>query len=180
MERIIIDPEMGNVIFKKQASNKHYVIRLKGTKVVVSLPLIGSYRRAMEVYQENREKILNLYRLAKAREIPEYDKEILKKKALLYLPERLDKLAGQYGFSYQSLKITRSRSRWGACSSKGVIHLSFYLMLLPEHLIDYVILHELCHTHHMNHSPLFWSLLDSQTGGNARALRKELKDYRCF
>ena len=52
-------------------------------------------------------------------------------------------------------------------------------MLLPAHLADYVILHELAHTKEMNHSPAFYALLDSFTEGQARKLREELKHFRC-
>lgn len=50
-------------------------------------------------------------------------------------------------------------------------------MLLPPHLMDYVLLHELSHTKEMNHGPRFWELLDSMTGGRARALRAELRGF---
>lgn len=66
----------------------------------------------------------------------------------------------------------------GELLSEKNINLSYYLVLLPSHLIDYVLLHELCHTREMNHSERFWDLLDRFTDGKALALRKELKKYR--
>ena len=77
------------------------------------------------------------------------------------------------------MKINASTGRWGSCSARGDINLSLHLMLLPLHLIDYVLLHELCHTREMNHGPRFWALLDRMTDGKARALCEELKSFRC-
>ena len=95
----------------------------------------------------------------------------LKKSAGSYLPPLLEALAERYGFSYRKVKITGARSRWGSCSAAGTISLSCYLMLLPPHLMDYVLLHELSHTKEMNHGPRFWELLDSLTEGKALSLR---------
>jgi predicted metal-dependent hydrolase len=94
------------------------------------------------------------------------------------LPKRLLALSRQFGFAYSSVKINNSKSRWGSCSTKGSINLSLSLMLLPPHLSDYVLLHELCHTKEMNHSERFWQLMDHVTGNKALALRKELKGYK--
>lgn len=80
--------------------------------------------------------------------------------------------------AYASVKINSSQGRWGSCSTKKDINLSYYLVLLPSYLIDYVLLHELCHTREMNHSERFWSLLNQFTEGKALALRGELKKYR--
>lgn len=101
----------------------------------------------------------------------------LKKDAKRLLPERTKALAEKYGFSYSSVKIQSSKTRWGSCSQRESINLSFYLMLLPSHLIDYVILHELCHTKEMNHSPSFWAWMDKVTENNSKKLRAELKKY---
>ncbi|MDR0748848.1 MAG: M48 family metallopeptidase [Tannerellaceae bacterium] len=94
------------------------------------------------------------------------------------LPKRLLALSKQFGFTYSSVKINNSKSRWGSCSTKGSINLSLSLMLLPAHLSDYVLLHELCHTKEMNHSERFWQLMNRVTNNKALMLRKELKGYK--
>ena len=104
-------------------------------------------------------------------------KYFLKKEAGRVLPEKLAKLAGEHRFTYRDLKLQSGKTRWGSCSNRKSINLSIYLMLLPEHLIDYVILHELCHTVEMNHSDKFWKLMDDVTGGKTNRLRKEIKNY---
>ena len=93
------------------------------------------------------------------------------------LPSLLSALSEQYHLPFKRVKITGSKGRWGSCSGTGSINLSCYLMLLPPHLMDYVLLHELSHTKEMNHGPRFWELLDSMTGGRARALRAELRRF---
>ena len=102
----------------------------------------------------------------------------MKKSAQAYLPPLLAELASHYDFHYKKVKITGSKSRWGSCSTLGSINLSCYLMLLPPHLMDYVILHELTHTREMNHGPKFWEILNELTEGKAHALRAELKNFR--
>lgn len=99
----------------------------------------------------------------------------LRHEANRLLPDRLMALAGRHRFVYTSVKINNSRTHWGSCTTGRSINLSLSLMLLPWHLIDYVLLHELCHTVEMNHSKRFWDLLDSVTDGKALALRDELK-----
>ncbi|WP_458409479.1 YgjP family zinc-dependent metalloprotease [Bacteroides congonensis] len=104
--------------------------------------------------------------------------ESLRRNAKSILPPRLERLSKQCGLSYTSVKINSSQGRWGSCSGRKDINLSYYLVLLPSHLIDYVLLHELCHTREMNHSERFWALLNQLTEGKALALREELKKYR--
>lgn len=102
----------------------------------------------------------------------------LKHEAKLFLPVRLKTLADKFGFEYNDVRIKDVKTRWGSCSSHKNINLSFRLMLLPIHLIDYVLLHELCHTIELNHSDRFWRLMDKTTNGTAKLLRAELKQFR--
>lgn len=73
-----------------------------------------------------------------------------------HLPERLQALAQKHQFKYQHCTIRHAKTRWGSCSGQGNISLNAALMLLPVELLDYVLLHELCHTRQMNHSDKFW------------------------
>jgi len=86
-------------------------------------------------------------------------------------------LAQQHGFTLTGVKINNSKTHWGSCTPRKSVNLSLYLMLLPWHLVDYVLLHELCHTIEMNHSEKFWMLMDKVTDNQAIRLRTELKNY---
>ena len=104
--------------------------------------------------------------------------EALRRNAKIILPQRLYMLSKMHNLPYKAVKINNSQGRWGSCSATKSINLSFYLMLLPKHLIDYVLLHELCHTREMNHGDKFWQLLDKLTDNRSQALRAELKNYK--
>ncbi len=98
-------------------------------------------------------------------------------KAKIILPSMTEKLAREWDFQYNLVKIQRSKTRWGSCNSKGNINLSCYLMLVPQHLQEYVVLHELCHTIEMNHSAKFWNLMNKVTDNRSDLLKRELKKY---
>lgn len=75
-----------------------------------------------------------------------------------------------------SVKVRNYKSRWGCCDIKGNIYFNYKLFMLPLNLREYVIIHELCHLKHHNHSTAFWSLVESYLP-NCKSLRKELKNY---
>jgi len=103
---------------------------------------------------------------------------VLRNEAKRIVPAKVEMYAKKHGFIFSDVKVNKSRSRWGSCSSKKSINISWFCMLLPEYLLDFVILHELCHTVEMNHGKHFWTLLDKITSGYSVSLTKDLKIFR--
>ena len=103
--------------------------------------------------------------------------DVMRYEAKIYLPKRLKELADKHGFKYQNVSIKNASTRWGSCSSVNNINLNLHLMRIPEHLIDYVLLHELVHTVVKNHGDKFWLLLE-HCYPNARKADKEMNNYR--
>jgi len=107
---------------------------------------------------------------------------ILRKEALDYLPGRVAELSEIHGYKITGLKIRRMKTRWGSCTARKSINLNSWLMMIPEALADYVILHELAHTRFPDHGKKFWEELDRATGGLSAGYRKELRNHQimCF
>lgn len=181
--KTISDSELGEVFFRKNSQAKRYIIRYKDGKVTVTIPWLGNLKTAEKFLSANREKLLPAIWKIKEKEAnkrPPLNQEeliLLRQKAEEFLPGELERLATVFNFRYSSCRIGKSRTQWGSCSTSGTIRLSLYIALLPKNLIQYILLHELCHTVHHNHGKAFWQLLDQCTGGNAKELRKELKKY---
>lgn len=116
---------------------------------------------------------------ARERLIKDGVEKALRMEARAYLPRRLRYFAMQFadrGLKYQRVQFTHAKSRWGSCSSTGTISLNIMLMTLPQELLDYVLLHELTHTIHMDHSAAFWAELE-EICPHAKRRRKALRNY---
>lgn len=100
----------------------------------------------------------------------------LRKEAEQLLPQRLQTLSAQTGLAYRSVGIKQLKSRWGSCTSQQDITLNLFLMQLPWHLIDYVLVHELTHTKVMQHGTPFWEEMERHLP-DARRLRKYIRAY---
>ena len=85
----------------------------------------------------------------------------LAEKAKQVISQKVAHFAPLVGVSYGRITIRSQRSRWGSCSGKGNLNFNCLLMLAPAQVVDYVVVHELCHRKEMNHSPRFWAEVES-------------------
>jgi predicted metal-dependent hydrolase len=95
-------------------------------------------------------------------------------KALACFSERIALYADKLGVALPQLRLSRARTQWGSCNTRGIVHLNWRLIQMPLHLVDYVVAHELSHLIEMNHSPAFWQAV-GRVYPDYVAARKELK-----
>ena len=107
--------------------------------------------------------------------IGEEELKELGREALRVIPEKVSHYAGIIGVSYGRITIKNQKTVWGSCSSKGNLNFNCLLMKAPEHVQDYVVVHELCHRKEMNHSKRFWELVASVIPDH-KLCRKWLKE----
>lgn len=181
--KTIPDPELGVIKLTKYKGAKNIRIRVKeDSKVSVSLPYFIAYDEALRFLVSKRDWVKEqMSKLVKPKVDPAVKAALeasFRARARAYLPSRLEELATKHGLKYKRLSIRNTRTRWGSCSHENNINLCIHLMKLPDELIDYVILHELTHTIHKNHSPRFWAKLSELLGENAKTIDKRLKKYR--
>jgi len=113
-------------------------------------------------------------RLRTVMRIPRKDVVGLKKKALALAEVRCAYFANLYGFEYKKISVRAQRSRWGSCSTVGNLSFNYKIAVLPPHMADYVVVHEVCHLVQMNHSKKFWDLV-KKTIPDYLVIRKELR-----
>lgn len=181
MKGEIDHPVLGKIIVSQTRRAKRVSVSIKSDGTVrLSLPFFCSVKEGLRFIEHNQKWILDAKDRQQSKKLPIRTKEEIKeirKIALEKLPPMCVEVSKRIGLEYNSLSIRVARTRWGSCSSKNNVSLSIFLAKLPDHLIEYIIIHELCHTVHKNHSAKFHALVDSFLGGNEKKLNKELKAY---
>lgn len=99
----------------------------------------------------------------------------LAEEALKIIPARVEYFAKVIGVTYGKITVRNQKTRWGSCSSKGNLNFNCLLMLAPPEVLDYVVVHELCHRKQMNHSKAFWLEVEKVLP-NYKEVRKWLKE----
>lgn len=182
MKSTVPHPTLGEITISRTRRARRITLSVRPSgEVRLSFPPYVSQRRALEFLESKREWILRVKAKYAARPaqptLSAEDIERLRADAKAYLPARIEELARQCGLRYGKVTIRAARSKWGSCTAQNNISLSLFLMTLPPHLRDYVIIHELCHTVHHNHSAKFHALVDKLLGGKEKALARELRGY---
>lgn len=165
-QKIINDPQIGPVTFRKSVRSRSISIRVHPLKgVSVTMPYIMPYAAAQAFFLLRRDWVIGT--IARQKEkyrdvvLPSSSEiEALRRKAKEELPPRLAALAARYGFVFNKVTIKHNATNWGSCSSKGNINLNLNIVRLPRVLQDYVLLHELCHLRHQDHGYAFHLLLE--------------------
>ena len=164
--KILQDPEIGEVTFKKSVRSRSISIRVHPVKgVTVSVPYIVPFAVARIFFEARRGWILETMAKQKERykdvKVASPDEvEALRRQAKRELPPRLAEFAERYGFTYNRVTIKHNATNWGSCSGKGNINLNLNIVRVPKVLQDYVLLHELCHLRHQDHGQGFHLLLE--------------------
>lgn len=176
---ILEDPEFGEVLVRHSAwaRGARFSVSTSG-RLTMSVPTRTSDRSIKRMLEQCRDQIREKLPVKDptTQRARDAQKKILMKKAKEYLPYRLDFWAKKYGYHYEKLRFSHANTRWGSRSSSGTISLNIGLMKVPEVLRDYVILHELAHINHMDHSAAFWREVGSHDP-NYKRHRAALKRY---
>ena len=182
-EKVHIDPVIGEVRLRKSARARRISLRVHPRRgVLVTVPFYAPYALGITFLESRREWVLAALERAAARnaDLPEgEDIESLRAKAKAALPPRLADLAARYGFTYHRVAIKHNTSNWGSCSTKGNINLNLNLMRVPVPLQDYILLHELTHLHHPDHSAAFHAELERLLMDHF-AQNAENEDFKAF
>ena len=151
--------------------------------IIVRAPLFCSSFRIKAFLKEKQgwiDNTLNNMQLSKVASAPltQEETEALRKKAKEIIPKKVSQFSAIMGAKYSGIKITSATKRFGSCSGKNSLCFSLYLMQFDDELIDYVVVHELAHTVHHNHSKDFYNLVEKYIP-DYKARQKKLKGRGC-
>jgi hypothetical protein len=140
---------------------RRYIMRVRPDGAMrVTIPRGGSRAEAQRFAERHRDWALRQRSKVLAAQRPPEVEQALRAQAQRELPPRLLALAALHGLTVSGISIRGQRSRWGSCSPKGHIALNFRLMLMPAHVREYILVHELMHLRQANHSIRFWRLVE--------------------
>lgn len=172
---------IGPVLIERSLRAKHISIGLRPFKGVrIAVPLGISLKKAEQLAHDRSGWIKKHHSKMKEHEkrINNQPPDVPLNEAKKILGDLVEKYAHEHGFQYNRVSVKSMKSRWGSCSAKKNVNLNVKILRLPHKLRDYVILHELVHTEHLNHSPLFWTRLSDLCGiDDAKTLNRELKRF---
>ena len=177
---------LGNVLLIKKHGIKKLNFHFReANNIYVYIPANLTFAEAANILLHNREHLVNSVKRYKervekkeVRKLVVDDIPTLCSRALEYIPARVATLAAKHNLSYSSVRIGVAKSTWGTCSAQNRITISIFTMLLPPHLVDFVILHELTHTIFKNHGTMFHDYLNHLCDGREKELNKEMKLYK--
>lgn len=164
---VLVIEDMRIPLILQRSKRKTLMIQMTDSvQLLVKAPIEMSER---EIYRFLKQKTFWIYKRAKqVREkkdtrVLRTEKELiaLKEQARMVLTAKTDEYAKQIGVAYTKIRIGNQKTRWGSCSSRGTISYNWRLIMMPEAIMDYVVVHELCHLKEMNHSVRFWKLVAS-------------------
>lgn len=148
--------------------------------VLVRCPMRAS-KAAVDAFVESKTQWIekHLKKQAQQSKLPVFtDEEIqtMTRQAKEVLPQRVAYYAPLLGVDYGRITIRHQKTRWGSCSSKGNLNFNCLLMVVPPEVLDYVVVHELCHRKEMNHSARFWAQVEKIIP-DYKTHRQWLKDH---
>ncbi len=170
-----------DISYSLKRSTRAHTMRLAvypDSRVVVTAPHLFGLAAIERFVRKHSEWITrHVERTKEKRVIRVARKDIpkLKGRALAVASARCAHFGGMYGVTYKKISIRAQKTRWGSCSRAGNLSFNYKLAVLPPHIADYVIVHEICHLAHMNHGRKFWDLV-ARTTPRYRAIRKELRN----
>ena len=201
MEKNIQDKDLGVITLRTTPRATRYTLKISKGKITATMPPGGDEKRMIAFIMENKARLVKALQKHPARPLLDERSELQATTFRLHIfrtersnfymrledgvlhiacpnETRFEEEEVQSLLKSMLEKALRHEAKhWGSCTMKKSINLSQSLMLLPWHLVDYVLLHELCHTIEMNHSERFWKLMDKVTDNQAIRLRSELKNY---
>jgi predicted metal-dependent hydrolase len=169
-----------------KSKRKTLALQIKGEALIVRAPLKMSEREIERFITEHSEWIEKhlkksrerIEKAKKVRRLTDAEIEVLTERAKMVFAERVAHYAPLIGVDYAKITVRRQKMRWGSCSSKGNLNFNYRLMLAVPEVIDYVVVHEMCHLLHMNHSKEFWYSVE-QILPDYKSRKQWLKEWKC-